>query len=46
MGNLIPAGTGLTRYRKVKVYSPTGEPESEEYNNEDKATVKEEITEA
>ena len=29
MGNLIPAGTGLTRYRKIKVYSPAFE-ESED----------------
>lgn len=25
MGNLIPAGTGLNRYRKIKVYSPVFE---------------------
>jgi len=25
MGNLIPAGTGLNKYRKIKVYSPTVE---------------------
>jgi len=30
MGNLIPAGTGLSRYKKIRVYSPTpDEPEDE-----------------
>ena len=29
MGKLIPAGTGLNKYRKIKVYSPVTD-ESEE----------------
>ncbi len=30
MGNLIPAGTGLGKYKKIKVYSPLGEEDSED----------------
>ena len=30
MGNLIPAGTGLNKYRKIKVYSPTIDEEADE----------------
>lgn len=30
MGNLIPAGTGLNKYKKIKVYSPTIEEAIEE----------------
>jgi DNA-directed RNA polymerase subunit beta' len=44
MGNLIPAGTGLDRYKKIKVYSPTGDPEPDDYN-EEKASVMKAVVE-
>ncbi|MDZ7332750.1 MAG: DNA-directed RNA polymerase subunit beta' [candidate division KSB1 bacterium] len=45
MGNLIPAGTGLSKYKKIKVYSPMEEeePPKEPAKPED-ATKAEELT--
>jgi DNA-directed RNA polymerase subunit beta' len=44
MGNLIPAGTGLNRYKKIMVYSPGEEGETEEVSAA-AAVEAEEVTE-